>query len=138
MVPVSHQDLQPTKCRKATRRTSPIRQSPDTPLLEILQTIEPSVATCPVGTAWPNTHGAPVQTSHPASPYIPEQMRSSYIPEQVHPMPARMPTVSPHRHMADPSCQLSTRSFPTYFPSPHSNMDSPPYPASPSDAFQNS
>ena len=136
MIPVSHQDQPPTKCRKATLRTSPKRQAPDIPLLEILQSIEPPTATCPVGTAWPTTHGAPVmlsmqsfkpvpihtQTSYPASTYIPEQMHPSYTPEQMHPTPARMPTDSPHRHMVDPYCQLPTRSFPTYFLSPHSNI----------------
>ena len=138
MVPVSHQDVPPTKCRKATFRTSPKRQAVDIPLLEILHSIEPPTATCPIATAWPTTHGAPMPIhTHPPGTYVPEHMHPSHAPEQIHPMPARMPTDSPHRHMADPSCQISTRSFPTFFPSPHSNMDSPSYPACP-DAFQNS
>ena len=133
MVPVSHQDVPPTKCRKATLRTSPKRQAVDIPLLEILHSIEPPP--CPVPTSYTQSAPVPVRTLTSGA-HVPERMHPSHASEQIHPMPARMPTDFPHRYMADPSCQLSTRSLPTYFPSPHSNMDSPPYPAS--DAFQNS
>ena len=143
MVPVSHQDVPPTKCRKATLRTSPKRQAVDIPLLEILQSIEPPP--CPVPTAYTHNAPVPIRTLPPGT-YVPEHMHPPHAPEQIHPMPDRVSTDSLYRHVSaqalangaktDPSRQISTRSYPTRFPSPPSNMDSPPYPTS--DSFQNS
>ena len=143
MVPVSHPDVPPTKCRKATLRASPKRQAVDIPLLEILHSIEPPP--CPVPTSYTQSAPVPVRTL-PSGAHVPERMHPSHAPEQIHPMPDRMHSDSSYRHLlaqaaangakTDPSRQLSIPSYSTRFPSPPPHTDSPPSPTS--DPFQSS